>query len=111
MQIAAEHAEAIGERSGIRVEEWLFLDGVALHAGGVSPGDEEFSAAIEADFADAGLAFGNGAAVAAGETADAVVVEFFVERRICLADSLVEDVAQGGHGRTSAIILALSWAL
>jgi hypothetical protein len=37
--------------------------------------------------------------VAAGKTADAVIVEFFVEGGIRLANSLIEDVAEGGHGR------------
>ena len=73
MEIAAEHAEAVGERAGIGVEERLLLDGIALHSGGVSPGDVELAAAIEADLADSGLAFGDRAAVAAGEAADAVV--------------------------------------
>jgi hypothetical protein len=35
--------------------------------------------------------------VAAGKTADAVVVEFFVERRVRFANSAVEDIAEGGH--------------
>ena len=73
VQIAPEHAEAVGERSGIGMEERLLLDGIALHARGVSPGNVELAAAIEADFADSGLAFGNGAAVSAGKTADAAV--------------------------------------
>ncbi len=80
------------------VEERLLFDGIALHAGGVSPGNVERAAAVVADFADAGLAFGNGTAVAAGETADAVVVEFLVESGIGLANFAVEDVAEGGHG-------------
>ncbi len=79
------------------VEEWLFFDGIALHSGGVSPGDIECAAAVEADFAYAGLAFGNRATVTAGKAADAAVVEFFVERRVRFADSLVQDVAEGGH--------------
>src|ERR1700721_2686088 len=67
VQIAAEHAEAVGERSRISVEEWLLLDGIALHSGNVTPGNVELAAVIEADFADAGLSIGNGAAVAAGQ--------------------------------------------
>jgi hypothetical protein len=35
--------------------------------------------------------------VTTGETSDAVIVEFLVERRIGLADSAVEDVTKGGH--------------
>jgi hypothetical protein len=69
-----------------------------LHSSGVSPGSVESAAAVEADLAYAGLAFRNGAAVTAGKTADAVVIKFFVERGIGLANSLVEDGAEGGHG-------------
>jgi hypothetical protein len=97
VEIATEHAEAVGERAGISVEERLFFDGIALHAGSVSPGDVERAASVEADFADAGLAFGDGAAVTAGEAANAVVVEIFDEGGIGLADALVEDGAQSGH--------------
>jgi hypothetical protein len=98
MQVAAEHAEAVGESAGVSMEERLLFDGIALHSGGVSPGDVEFATAVEADFTDSGLAFGDGAAVAAGEAADAVVTEILHEGRIGFADSLIEDVAEGGHG-------------
>ena len=98
MQIAAQHAEAIGERTGIRVKKWLFLDRVTLGSGGVSPGDVERAAAIVADFAHAGLAFGDGAAMSASKAAHAVVGELLVEAGIGLANSLVENTAEGGHG-------------
>jgi hypothetical protein len=79
------------------VEEWFLFDGVALGAGGVSPGDVEGTAAIVADFADAGLAFGDGAAVSAGEAAHAIVLDLLVEIGIGFADLLVENGAEGGH--------------
>jgi hypothetical protein len=97
MQIAAEHTEAVCESAGIGVEEGLLLDGIALHAGGVSPGNVEFAATIEADFADSRLTVGDWTTVAAGKAADAVVAEILDETRIGFADSLVENVAQGGH--------------
>ena len=97
VQIAAQHSEAVGERAGMRVEERLLFDGIALHPCGISPGNVKRAAAVVAHFADAGLALGNGAAVTAGETANAVVVEFLVESWIGLANSAVEDVAEGGH--------------
>jgi hypothetical protein len=89
------------------MEERLLLDGIALHSSGVSPRDVEGAAAIEADFAHAGLALGNRAAVAARKTADAVVIKFFVESCVGLANSAVQDVAEGRHrnlyGYSSAI--------
>ena len=99
MQIASQHAEAVGERSGISVEEWLLLDGIALHSGNVTPGNVELAAVIEADFADAGLSIGNGAAVAAGIAANAMVVDLLPESRIGFADAGVggQDVVQCGH--------------
>jgi len=86
MKVAAHHAEAVGKSTGVRVEERFLLDGIALRAGGVSPGDEERAAAVVADFADARPAFGDGAAVSAGEAAEAVVGELFVEVGIGFAD-------------------------
>src|SRR5450631_130792 len=97
VEIAAQHAEAVGESAGVRVEERLLFDGIALRPGGISPRNVECAAAVVADFAHAGLAFGDRAAVTARETSDAVVVEFFVERGVGLANSLVQDVAEGGH--------------
>ena len=79
VEIAAEHAEAVGECSGIGVEEGLLLDGVALHAADVSPGDIEGAVAIETNFADARLTFGDRAAVSASETAHTVPIELFVQ--------------------------------
>ena len=91
----------------MRMEERLLLDGITLHTGGVSPRDIERATAVVADFADSGLAVGNGAAMAAGEAADPVVVEFFVESGFGFADSLVEDVAQGWqNGKPLIPILA-----
>ncbi len=99
MQVAAEHAEAVGESAWISVEERLFFDGIALHAGGVSPGDVEFAAAIEADFADSWLAFGNGQQWPQEKQRTRLLPRFSYKGRICFADSLVEDVAEGGHGK------------
>jgi aspartate oxidase len=99
VEIAAQHAEAVGESAGMGVKEWLFLDRVALGSSGVSPGDEQSAAAVVADFAHAGLAFGDGAAMSASEAPHAVIVEFLVKTGIGFADSLVENTAEGGHGR------------
>jgi hypothetical protein len=98
VQIAAQHSEAIGQRAGIRVEKWFLLDRIALGAGSVSPGDEELATAVVADFANTGLAFGDGTAMSAGKTAYAVVLEFLDEGRFGFADAFVEDGAESGHG-------------
>jgi hypothetical protein len=71
------------------VEERFFFDGIALHARGVAPRHVKRSATVVADFAYAGLAIGNRAAMTAGKTADAIVVQFFVKRGVGFADSLV----------------------
>ena len=92
MQIAAEHAEAIGERSRVGVEEGLLLDGVALHAADVSPGDVEFAPAVVTDLADTNLAFGNGAAVPAGIAAQTLAFEDFPEFGGTLVHVLVEQL-------------------
>jgi len=64
-----------------------------LHAGGVSPGNVECAGAVVADFADASLAIGDGAAVTAGKAADAIAAEILDEGGSSFADSLVEDIA------------------
>jgi hypothetical protein len=80
------------------VEEWLLLDRIALSSGNVSPGNVESAAAVVADFADARLAVGDGATVAAGEAANPAVVKLLVQARIGLMNSFVEKTAKGGHG-------------
>lgn len=77
------------------MEERLLLNGVALHAADVSPWHVELAATIEADFADSGLAFGNGTTVTAGKTAYAVALDRLVEH--AFADVLIEDFAEGGQ--------------
>jgi hypothetical protein len=86
------------------VEEWLFLDWIALGSCYVSPGNQQRATVVVADFADARLAFGDGATVSAGEAADAVVLEFFVEAGIGFLDLLVEDAAEGAHGVSASIL-------
>jgi len=104
MKITAQHAEAVGESAGMGMEERFFFDGIALRAGNVSPGGVEFAAAVIANFADSGLTFGDGATVAAGKAAQAVVVELFDEMRIGLADAVVEDCAESGHDGSMLIL-------
>jgi hypothetical protein len=48
---------------------------IALDAGNVAPGDVEAAAGVEADLADACLAFEDGAVVTAGVTADSALIE------------------------------------
>ena len=75
--------------------EGLLLDGVALHRLHVAPGHIELAVAVEADLADAGLAFGYGAAVAAGMAADAARVDPVPQ--FALADVAREALSDGGH--------------
>ena len=97
MEVATHHAKAVGKRAGIGVEERFLLDRIALGSGGVTPRNVELAASVEANLADAGLAIGNRAAVATGETAQAVIFEFFDQARFGFANSFVEDGAEGGH--------------
>ncbi len=95
MQIAAQHTEAISQRSGIGVKEGFFFNGIALHAAYISPRHIKRSTLIEADFADAGLAIGNGTAMSAGKTTQPIAIKFFIENSF--ANVFVENVAKGGH--------------
>ena len=73
VQIAAEHAEAVGERAGIRVEERLLLDRIALHAADVAPRHAAAGRRVEAHLADADRAVGQRTAVAARVAAQTAV--------------------------------------
>src|SRR5687767_13679587 len=79
MQIAPEHAEAVGQRAGPRMKERLLLDWIALHAGDISPRDAQRPALVVADFADADGAGRDAAVVAARVTAHPVLVETFID--------------------------------
>ncbi len=80
------------------MKEGFLFDWIALGSGGVSPWNIERPTAVVANFADSGLAFGNGAAMSASEAAHAVVLEFFVKKRISFTDSLVQNTSEGTHG-------------
>ncbi len=110
MQIAAQHSETVGEGSGVSVEKRLFLDGVTLHSGNVSPGNVERATAVEANLADAGLSLGNRAAVAAGIATDAIAIQLFPKSGVAFAHALVrrQDVAQRGH--SSILCFVFVWA-
>ena len=108
MEIAAQHAETVSESSGMGMEERLFLNGIALHSCGVSPGNVERAAAIEADFADSGLTLRNRAAVAAGKAADSLVPEVFHERGFGLTNLLFENSTESGHSVNSIVTLVSS---
>jgi hypothetical protein len=88
------------------MEKRLLFDGIALHAGGVSPWRVKLSASVKADFTDSGLPLRNGTAMAAGKTTQTVIFELLVKRITSFADPLIEHFAQRGHGE-SVLILAL----
>jgi hypothetical protein len=75
------------------MKERLLLYGIALYSAHVSPGDVERPAAIEANFADAGLSFRDRATVSAGVTAHPVSIERLDEVGVGLSNALIQDVA------------------
>jgi hypothetical protein len=77
------------------MEERLLLDGIALHAAHISPGNIQLSALIETDLANTQLAFRDRTAVAAGIAAHTLAVELLVQ--IALADVPSENVAERRH--------------
>src|SRR5580698_8982541 len=95
MQVASQHAETVGECAGIGVKKRLLLNGIALYAAHITPRHVESSTLVVADFTDTGLAIGNGTAMAACVTADAVAVELLVQ--LAFADVLINDVTQSRH--------------
>src|SRR5262249_5496316 len=61
--------------AGVCVEERFFLDGITLHSADISPGDVKLARAIEPHFADARLAFRDGALLSAGVTTQSIALE------------------------------------
>ena len=82
------------------MEERFLFDGIALHSRNVAPGNIESASVIEANLADAWLAFGNRTAVAAGIATHAIAIHLFPESGVGFADAGIsgEDVVQRGHG-------------
>ena len=79
VQIAAEHPEAVRQRTGMRVEERLLLVGIALHAVEVQQKNKQTSALVEADLAHANRAFRQRTAMSARVAAQTSVGQRFVE--------------------------------
>jgi hypothetical protein len=79
VEIAAEHAEAVGECARVRVKEWFLLDRIALHAADVTPRHQQAAALVEAHLADANRPFRQRTAVPAREAAQSSVRQCFVE--------------------------------
>jgi hypothetical protein len=71
VQIAAEHAEAVGERARVGVKERLLLDRIALDAAHIAPWDAQPSALVEPHLADAMRAIRDRALVPAGMASQA----------------------------------------
>ena len=86
VQIATQHAEAVRQRAGMRVEERLLLDGIALHAADVAPRHAQASAVVETHLADADGPVRQRTAMAARVTAEAAigkpVVQLALARRL-----------------------------
>src|SRR5262245_47783878 len=100
VQIAAQHSEAVGERSAMRMEERLLLNWITLHTAHVAPGDVQNTAAVEAHFAYACLPLGDGATVPAGITTHAVSLgQLLVQFGRRFAYVLIKDFFQASHGR------------
>ena len=95
MQVAAQHAETERQRAGPHVEKRLLLDGVALDAADVAPGDVESPAAVEAHLANARLSLQNGTLVAAGIAPDAGAIQRLPQH--AFLDMLGQDFSLGGH--------------
>jgi hypothetical protein len=93
VQVASQHAEAIGESSRISVKKRFLFDGITLHSADISPGNIELSTLIESDLADPGLAFSDWATVSAGIATQPVTLDGFVQ--LALADVLIQDFVEG----------------
>ena len=96
VQIASKHPEAVRERAGLRVKEWLLLDGITLNAAHIAPGHEQTSAFVEPHLADANRALRQRTAVAARVAAQPAVRQPLVQ--FAFARLVREHLSQCGHG-------------
>ena len=97
VQIAAEHAEAERQRTGMGMEERLLLDRIALHAADVAVRHLQYAATIEADLADAGGAVRNGTRVTARMAAQPAAIDRLDELRRSLDRPHRQNFGEGGH--------------
>src|SRR6266542_6447478 len=95
VQVAPEHAEAEGERAGMRVEERLLLDRIALDAADVSPRNAQVSAAIEPHLAHADGPVGDRALVPARVAADALFRDVLDELWRSVSRACLENIREG----------------
>jgi len=78
------------------VKERLLLDGIALNAANVAPGNIQLAAAIVTDLADSWLPVWNRAAMATSIAAYAIaVIDLLVQ--IAFSDLLIDDVFERGQ--------------
>ena len=96
VQIASKHPEAVRERAGLRVKEWLLLDRITLNAAHIAPGNEQTSAFVEPHLADANRALRQRTAVAARVAAQPAVRQPLVQ--FAFARLVREHLSQCGHG-------------
>ena len=80
MKIATKHAEAESKCARAHMVVWLLFHGITLGTGYIAIGDHQFAAAVEADLADAGSPVRDGALVATGKAADALVTDILEGR-------------------------------
>src|SRR6266542_4849362 len=92
MQIAPQHAKAVGQGPGVRMKKRLLLDGIALHPTNIAPRNIQLATLVVADFADSRLAFCNGTAMSAGEAANAISLDLLVQ--LAFTDVPIQNITE-----------------
>src|SRR6266498_6124999 len=103
MQIAPQHAKAVGQGPGVRMKKRLLLDGIALHPTNIAPRNIQLATLVVADFADSRLAFCNGTAMSAGEAANAISLDLLVQ--LAFTDVPIQNITERRQTETSVFIL------
>ena len=97
VEVASQHAEAVGQRARVGMEERLLLNWIALYSADVSPGNVELAALVVADLAHAGLALKDGTTMSTGKTTNAIAINRLV--KLAFTDVLIQDFTQSGHDK------------
>ena len=95
MQVAAEHAEAVREGTGIGVKEGFLFDRVTLHAANVPLRDIQAATLIEPHLADPQRALRDRTTVSTGIATDALAIERFVQ--LTLTGLLLQYLSESSH--------------
>ena len=93
MEIATQHSKAVSQGTGKGGEEGLFLNWITLYPSHITPGNQQFSIAIESHPAHSEVAVWDRTTMSAGKATQPISVQLLVE--FTFPNSGLKNVLQG----------------